>query len=185
MYLSHIFPELACVYPKNQPMTFRFGIENDLTTQVTFHEGRAKGILSPKIFFHVGQDLAFTLAFSASFDLNMDFSIADLKSYVKLHINELDMKDWKFTAGTVHSIDLIQLAEAWNPFLLPLITNQVNNVIEKQGLEIGVVTALRDIFNVDLQTFFLKLSEGYLQGSFNVNIYKKGLRLMFPYSEAL
>lgn len=142
MYLSHIFPELACVYPKNMPMNFRFGINKDLPTAITLHENRAQGLISPRILLLVGDELAFELAFTAKLDVSVEFSIRDLKTVVKLHINEISMSDWKFTAGTVHEIDLIQLAETWNPFLLPLIVNQVNQVIEGQGLEFGVVTAL-------------------------------------------
>jgi len=81
------------------------------------------------------------------------------------------MKDWIFTAGTVTSIDTIQLANTWNPVILPMILNFVDKQISNKGFEIGVIPLLRSIFKVDIQTIYLKLAEGYLEASFNIDIF--------------
>ena len=164
-------------------MKFRFGIAQELPTSLKFMNDRVQGIISPRIHFYVGDVFSFSLAFTATVDLSIDFTIRDLKTIVKAHINDINMKDWLFTAGTVQNIDLIQLAETWNPFLLPVLVNQVNGVIGSQGIEFGVITALKDIFNIDIQTMYFKLNEGYLEGSLNLDIYKTTSLFKFPFRQ--
>ncbi len=87
MYLSHIFPEIRCVYREDTQMKFKFGIADDLPTELKFHENRIVGKISPRIFFYVGEELAFALAFTATVDVTNTFEIRDLKTVIKGHIN--------------------------------------------------------------------------------------------------
>lgn len=86
------------------------------------------------------------------------------------------MKDWIFTAGTVQSIDTIQLANTWNPVILPMLLKFVEVAVGGHGFEIGFIPLLRSIFKVDIQTIYLKLNEGYLEASFNIDIFKSILK---------
>jgi len=67
-----------------------------------------------------------------------------------------------------------------------MIVKKVNDVIGTNGIEFGVITALKDIFNIDIQTMYFKLNEGYLEGSLNLDIYKSTLEAFsrFPFKEA-
>lgn len=173
MYLSHIFPELSCVYSKNTNMNFRFGISDSLPTDLKFEKDRVIGQISPRIEFYAGGEFAFSLAFTATLDSQVSFSIDNLMTVVKSHINQIDFKDWIFVPGTVKKIDLIKLATTWNPWLLPMIVKNMNELLGNQGIEFGVISALKDIFNIDIQTLYFKLEDGYLESSLNLDIYKK------------
>lgn len=80
-------------------MKFRFGIAKELQTSLKFLNDRIQGIISPKIYIYAGDTLAFAIAFTATVDMAVDFTIRDLKTIVKAHIKDINMKDWLFTAG--------------------------------------------------------------------------------------
>ena len=157
-------------------MRLEFGIAEELQTEIKIGNDQLHGTISPRIYFYAGDQLAFALAFTTTFAVGIEFTLQDLMSIVKGHILDLNMKDWIFTAGTVQSIDTIQLANTWNPVILPMLLKFVEVAVGGHGFEIGFIPLLRSIFKVDIQTIYLKLNEGYLEASFNIDIFKSILK---------
>lgn len=169
-YIGHLFPGTICAFGKDQPMTFTVGIKQHDDTSIHFSNGKVHGELIPILNFFVGTEAAFSFDIKLTFDIDVTFTVRDKEAVVTGKVNTLSLTNPNFTPSKVTKSDLPDIINKFEPIAATAATNAINNILAV-GVPIPIVNLFKQIFAVDLESVFVKMSDQYMEASFTVDIH--------------
>ena len=149
-----------------------YGLYKDLPTKFAFKEDNLDGVLSP-LFTMKDENGETAYSFAVTLKGNMDifFEWQDDKTIVYGKINKIDSSDFIFFPGTITEIDVSDLTNRWNRFIIPIALRMINKILDI-GFGIGTINILKHILNIEVDHPYIKAHPGYLELSFNMDISK-------------
>ena len=105
-YLSMLFPRLFCHFESDKTITIIAGVDPYLNTEINFASDKIHGEFSPYLKLIIGDTHAFTLSFRSIFDATVTFEVRGRESFAKGNLDNIDLVDFTFVAGTIEEIDL-------------------------------------------------------------------------------
>lgn len=170
-YIGHIFPGTICAYGKDKPMTIRIGIKQHDDTSIHFADGKIHGEIIPQFSFYAGDELAFTFDAKFTFDTDVTFTIADKEAILTGKMNTLTLTNPNFVPNKVTKSDLPDIINKFEPMASAAATNAVNQILAA-GVKIPIVHVFQQIFQVDIDSVFAKMSNQYMEVSFTIDIHQ-------------
>ena len=167
-----LFPRLACHFESNQAMRIIAGVDPNLNTDVNFAPDKVHGEFSPFLKFMVGDTHAFTISLRAIFDATVTFEMRGKESFAKGNLDNIDLADFTFVAGTVEEIDLFDIIKLFKPTVIPIVKDVANKILNP-GFTIPVFVAIKDIFEVDVDDILMQMKDKYMEISFTLDIHKR------------
>ena len=152
-------------------MYVKIGIKSHDDTSIHFSEGKIHGEIIPIFSFYAGDELAFTFDIKFTFDADIHFTVADKEAVINGKINTLTLTNPNFGAQKVTKSDLPDIINKYEPMASAAATNAINNILGA-GYKIPIVNIFKQMFMVDLDSVFAKMSNQYMEVSFTVDIHK-------------
>lgn len=166
--------EIFSYLPFSENLTMmHYGLYKDLPTHVEFKEDNLGGIMSPYfVMYDENNEIAYSFAVSLIGNMDIFFEYREDGTIIYGKINTVDSSDFKFFPGTIKEVDISDLTDRWNRFIIPIFLRMINKVLDI-GFGIGTINLLEEFFHVAVDHPYMKAHDGYLELSFNLDIGKK------------
>lgn len=180
-YIGHLFPGVICQYGKDQPMKVRVGIKDHSNTSLHFSPGKIHGDFIPQFTFFTETSEAFRFDIHFTIDADIHFTVEDKEAVINGKVNDLGLIDPTFTPEDVTKCDLPDMINKFEPIAAQAAINAINNVLSA-GFKIPVVTLFKQMFEADLESVDIQLSDKFAEISFTIDIEGDGKRTIYPFA---
>lgn len=172
-YMSHIFPELLNVYSYDTPVAIMIQVSPQLDTKVTFNKDKVGGYVSPKISILATPNYETAFSFELTFDAIADLTVSSdgKEAMVKAKVDELAIRDEKFTPGTVKEMDLFEILDSWKEMAFKMIEEQVNTLL-KDGVKVPVLDIIKGFMDVNIEGLRVRVEEKHIDVTVTTGIQK-------------